>query len=1186
MGMGERITIDGNEAAAIVAYKLNEVIAIYPITPASPMGEEADIWSAQEKKNIWGSVPLVIEMQSEAGAAGAVHGALQRGALTTTFTASQGLLLMVPNMFKIAGELNSTVFHIAARAIATHALSIFGDHSDVMAARTTGFAFLASSSVQEAHDFALISQAATLRSRVPFVHFFDGFRTSHELSKIEELSDETMRAMIDDHLVRKVRERALSPDNPFIRGTSQNPDIFFQAREASNPFYNECPGIVKDAMLQFAKLTGRHYGLFDYYGALDAQRVIVLMGSGCLAVEETVDYLTERGEKVGLIKVRLYRPFSVQDFLEIVPDTVQSIAVLDRTKEPGSTGEPLYNDVIAALFQGMRKGTARFKKMPEVIGGRYGLSQKEFTPSMIIAIYNELMKNDPKEKFTVGINDDVTGLSLPYESDISFEPSDQFRAVFYGTGADGTVGANKNSIKIIGKETPLYVQGYFIYDSMKSGSVTISHLRFCKGAIRSTYRIQKSNFIAVHQFGLLQKLNVMETAQKGTQLLLNSEYAASEVWNYLPENVQKKIIENDMKVFVIDAGTIAKECGLGNRINTIMQTCFFMLTSLMPLEAAIESVKNSIRYTYGKRGETIVSSNVRAVEQARMNLHEINISKEALSKIKMRLPVPPDAPEHVKYQTANMIAGKGDDLPVSAFDADGTFPSGTIKYMKRDITQAVPVWDPQVCIQCGRCSLMCPHAVIRSKLFDPSQVQVPPIFPHAPSRFPSHRGQEFTIAVSPLDCTGCGICQEVCPAKNKHEPKMKAVTMEYQPAIRDQLIINWNDFLAIPDYDRTSLDLSSVRDIQSLTPLFEFSGACAGCGETPYLTLLSRLFGDRAIIANATGCSSIYGGNEPATPWTVNQMGKGPAWSNSLFEDNAEFGLGFRIAIDKEIEYAHELLRRLGPDVGAGIVNDLINARQDDEQQLLDQRNRVAALVKRLATIDKPEAAALKAICDMLVKKSVWCVGGDGWAYDIGFGGLDHVLSLGKKVNILVLDTEVYSNTGGQMSKATPPGAVAKFAARGKRTSKKDLVMMAMTYGSVYVARVAMGADNNQTIKAFREAEAFPGTSLIVAYSHCIGHGYDLKFGMEQQKKAVRSGYWPLMRFNPELLNQGKNPLQLDSAPPSSSLDEYIYNETRYTMLLHSNPVEARELYKKATADITLRWKWYEHWAAMNYERK
>jgi pyruvate-ferredoxin/flavodoxin oxidoreductase len=1183
--MNESITVDGNEAAAIVAYKTNEVIAIYPITPASPMGEEADIWSALEKKNIWGSIPLVIEMQSEAGAAGAVHGALQRGALTTTFTASQGLLLMIPNMYKIAGELNSTVFHIASRAIATHALSIFGDHSDVMAARSTGFAFLASSSVQEAHDFALIAQVATLRSRVPFLHFFDGFRTSHELSKIEVLSDEILRAMIDDHLVKQTRQRALSPDHPFIRGTSQNPDIFFQAREAANPFYNNCPAIVKEAMSQFAKLTGRNYGLFEYYGAPDAERILVLMGSGCLAVEEAIDYMIEKGEKVGLIKVRLYRPFSVGDFLDCIPGSVRSIAVLDRTKEPGSTGEPLYNDVVAALYQGMRKGTARFDKIPEVIGGRYGLSQKEFTPSMIIAIYNELSKNSPREKYTIGIEDDVTGLSLDYKSEISIEPSDQFRAVFYGTGADGTVGANKNSIKIIGEDTSLYVQGYFIYDSMKSGSVTVSHLRFSKNPIRSTYRIQSSNLIAVHQFGLLRKLNVMETVQDGTLLLLNCQYTGTDVWNSLPINIQEIILSKKMKVFAVNADAIAKECGLGSRINTIMQTCFFILTPLIPLESAKENIKKMIRSTYGKRGEIIVNSNIRAVDQAGIYLHEVNIPKDATSTIKMRDPVPPDAPEQVKYQTAKMIAGKGDDLPVSAFDPDGTFPSGTIKYMKRDITQIVPVWDPQVCIQCGRCSLMCPHAVIRAKLFDPSLVQVPHTLPHVPSRFLSHKGKNFTIAVSPLDCTGCGVCQEVCPARNKREPKLKAVTMEYNPAVREQQILNWNDFLAIPDYDRRLLDVSSVGDIQYLTPLFEFSGACAGCGETPYLTLLSRLFGDRAIIANATGCSSIYGGNEPATPWTVNQAGKGPAWSNSLFEDNAEFGLGFRLAIDKEIEYAHELLRSLRTDIGSDFIDELIDAKQETEQQLSDQRKRVSELMVKLDKVDNRAAVALKAISDVLVKKSVWCVGGDGWAYDIGFGGLDHVLSLGKKVNLLVLDTEVYSNTGGQMSKATPPGAVAKFAARGKRTSRKDLVMMAMTYGSVYVARVAMGADNNQTIKAFREAEAFSGTSLIVAYSQCIGHGYDLKIGMEQQKKAVRCGYWPLIRYNPDLLKSGQNPLQIDSAPPSLSLDEYIYNETRYTMLLQSNPEDARELYKKAATDVGMRWKWYRHWADMAYER-
>jgi pyruvate-ferredoxin/flavodoxin oxidoreductase len=1184
--MSEMITVDGNEAAARIAYKINEVIAIYPITPSSPMAEEADIWAAQDKKNLWGSVPLIVEMQSEAGVAGAVHGALQRGALTTTFTASQGLLLMIPNMYKIAGELNATVFHVAARTVATHALSIFGDHSDVMAVRSTGFALLSSANVQEAHDFALISQVATLRSRIPFVHFFDGFRTSHELSKIESISDETIGSMIDDSTICQVRERKLSPERPFIRGSSQNPDIFFQAREACNPFYDACPGIVADTMQKFADLTGRQYKLFDFYGAPDAERIIVLMGSGTMAVEEIVDYLRNNGEKVGFVKVRLYRPFSVDDFLTVIPDTVKNIAVLDRTKESGSTGEPLYNDIISAIFQGMKKGNAKFSIMPGIIGGRYGLSSKEFTPAMIKAIFDELSKANPKPKLTIGITDDVTGLSLSYDNSFSIESSNQLRAVFYGTGSDGTVGANKNTIKIIGEGTALYVQGYFIYDSMKSGSITVSHLRFGPEPIRSAYRICKSDFIAVHQFGLLQKLNVMETVQEGTTILLNSPYSSEHVWDYIPMSVQETIIQKKLDVYVINANDIAKELGLGGRINTIMQTCFFMLTSLMPHESAISKIKDSIRSTYGRRGESVVNKNIQAVERAKHSLNQINIDPDVRSQHDIRSPVSSNAPEYVKKNAALMIAGRGDELPVSAFEPDGTFKSGTMQYMKRNVTLDMPVWDPQVCIQCGRCSIMCPHAVIRAKIFDPSEVHnIPQLFKYVPALHPSHKGMMFTIAVSPEDCTGCKVCEEVCPAKNKKEPKLKAVTLVNQPSTRGQEIDNWNFFLSIPDYDRCKLNMSTVNDDQYLTPLFEFSGACAGCGETPYLTLLSRLFGDRAIIANATGCSSIYGGNEPATPWTVNQEGKGPAWSNSLFEDNAEFGLGFRLAIDKHIEYAHELLRSLGSELGVHLIDALIGAKQENEQDFKDQRNRVANLIDRLKNIDKPTAAALISISDVLVKKSVWCVGGDGWAYDIGFGGLDHVLSLGKKVNILVLDSEVYSNTGGQMSKATPVGAVAKFAVRGKRTSKKDLAMMAMTYGSVYVARVALGADANQTIMAFREAEKFKGTSLIIAYSQCIGHGYDLAYGMEQQKKAVQSGYWPLLRYNPDLLNLGKNPLQTDSSEPSISLDKYIYNETRYTMLLHSYPEDARELYNKAAEDVSRRWNWYKHWAQMNVDR-
>lgn len=1184
--MSSMITVDGNEAAARVAYKVNEVIAIYPITPASPMGEDADQWASQGKRNIWDSVPHVIEMQSEAGASGAVHGALQRGALTTTFTASQGLLLMIPEMYKIAGELNPTVFHVAARTVATHALSIFCDHGDVMAARATGFALFSSSSVQEAHDFALIAQAASLRSRIPFIHFFDGFRTSHELSKIESLSDEIIRSMIDNLLVKKVRERALSPDRPFIRGTSQNPDIFFQAREASNIFYDACPGIVRETMLQFEKLTGRAYDLFKYYGADDAEKIIVLMGSGVLAVEETVNYLIECGEKVGCIKVNLYRPFSVDDFLRVLPQTVRSIAVLDRTKEPGSTGEPLYCDIISALYQGMKQKNAKVRSMPEVIGGRYGLSSKECTPSMIKAVFDELSKKTPEQKFTIGIADDITMKSLSYDPIFTIGQPDQLQAVFYGSGADGTVSANKNSIKIIGKETPLFVQGYFVYDSMKSGSVTVSHLRFGKNTIKSTYKITKADFIAVHQFGFLERINILEMAKVNTILLLNSPYSADQVWNYFPRDIQENIIGKKIRVYVIDAYSIARECGLGGRINTVMQTCFFKLTSLIPEEYAIGKVKEAVKNTYGRRGEEIVSMNLKAIDQVSGKLHEIAIPAQATANFDRRAPVPEDAPEFVKTRIAPMIAGKGDELPVSAFEPDGTFPSGTMKYMKRNITNAMPVWYPEICIQCGRCSLMCPHAVIRAKLFDPVELShAPASFKYTDARNPSHKGMMYTIAVSPEDCTGCRICEEVCPAKDKSEPKRKAVTIIDSPEERTQAISDWNFFLSIPDYDRAKLNISTVRDVQFMAPAFEFSGACAGCGETPYLILLSRLFGDRAIIANATGCSSIYGGNEPATPWTKDQKGRGPAWSNSLFEDNAEFGLGFRLAIDKQIEYANELLIKCSTELGTNIVDSIINAPQDSEKDLQDQRVRIAALVNKLEEMDTSEARQLKTIADVLVKKSVWCAGGDGWAYDIGYGGLDHLLSLGKKVNILVLDTEIYSNTGGQMSKATPPGAVAKFAARGKKTSKKDLAMIAMTYGSVYVAKVALGADNSQTVKAFLEAERFKGTSLIIAYSQCIGHGYDLAYGMEQQKRAVQSGYWPLLRYNPDLQLQGRNPLQIDSAAPSLPLDKYIYNETRYTMLLYNSPEDAKKLFMKASQDVENRWKWYKHWSQMNVER-
>ncbi|HLV31061.1 MAG TPA: pyruvate:ferredoxin (flavodoxin) oxidoreductase [Chitinispirillaceae bacterium] len=1183
--MAKYMTSDGNEAAAHVAYRVNEVIAIYPITPSSPMGELADQWAAEERKNIWGSVPLVVEMQSEGGASGAVHGSLQRGALTTTFTASQGLLLMIPNMFKIAGELNAAVIHVAARTIATHALSIFCDHSDIMATRSTGFAILSSSSVQEAHDFALISQLASLKTRVPFLHFFDGFRTSHEISKFELIPDGQIKTLIDNKTIIAHRDRALSPDNPFIRGTSQNPDIFFQARESVNPFYDSCPEIVENVMEQFGKLTKREYHLFEYFGSPDAERVIILMGSSQQTVEETVQYLNGKGEKTGVVKVRLYRPFSVSHFLKVIPQTVRKIAVLDRTKEPGSIGEPLYLDVVSAINQEYTAKRAGFRSMPFITGGRYGLSSKEFTPPMVKAVFDELSKDKPQNSFTIGINDDVSGKSLQYDTGVVMEPTDQTRAVFYGYGSDGTVSANKNTLKIIGTETDYFVQGYFVYDSMKAGSVTVSHLRFSHKPIKSSYRIFHSGFVACHQFSFVERIPVLETAQQGATFLLNCPYSVDAVWNELPKTVQKTIIDKKLRVFVIDAYSIAKELGLGNRINTIMQICFLGLSEIMAISVAKEKVKEYIRKSYGRHGDTIVNKNIAAVDQALQHLHELPYPEEITGSIDMKKVVPDDAPEFVKACTSRMIAGQGDELPVSAFDPDGRFPSGTTRYMKRNITGEMPVWDPDVCIQCGRCSLACPHAVVRAKMFPAAMLAgAPQSFRSVPLKRRGYEEYSYSIAVSPDDCTGCRLCVVVCPAKNKTDPKLKALNMQPQPQIRERENENWRFFIALPESDRADLNFNRVQDVQFLEPLFEFSGACAGCGETPYVTLLSRLFGERAIIANATGCSSIYGGNEPATPWAADRQGRGPAWSNSLFEDNAEFGFGFRIAVDKEFDYAKELLQKLAPGIGEELVNSLIEAPRKTEKDISDQRKRLDILRSKLNKIDNPAAKDLFSLCDVFVKKSVWLLGGDGWAYDIGFGGLDHVMALGKDVNILVLDTEVYSNTGGQMSKATPLGAVAKFAARGKRTPKKDLVMMAMTYGSVYVARIALGADGNQALKAFNEAEAFDGSSLIVAYCPCIGQGYNLSNGMEQQKRAVQSGYWPLLRYNPDLRKEGKNPLQLDSSPPSIPLEHYIYNETRYKMLQRSLPGEAAQLLKRASDEVKMRYGWYKYWAAMKME--
>ena len=1182
---GKKVTIDGNTAAAHTAYHLSEVVAIYPITPSSPMGEFADLWASEGKPNIWGTVPQVTEMQSEGGASGAVHGSLQRGGLTTTFTASQGLLLMLPNMFKIAGELTPTVFNIAARSVACQALSIFGEHSDVMATRSTGFAMLASNSIQEAMDFPLIAQAASLESRIPFVHFFDGFRTSHEISKVDLLTPEEMKPLINNDLVRAHRKRALSSDNPFIRGTAQNPDVYFQARETVNPYYLACPDIVEKVMDLFYKVVGRKYELFQYYGAPDAKKIIVLMCSGAETVQETVEYLMEKGGKVGLVKVRLYRPFSIKHFINSLPKTVDTICALDRTKEPGSVGEPLYTDIVTAIQEAKDEGLTHFKDIPKIIGGRYGLSSKEFTPAMVKGLFDEMKKMVPKNHFTIGINDDVTHTSISYDPDFSIEPADRTRAVFYGLGSDGTVGANKNTIKIIGEETENYAQGYFVYDSRKAGSLTISHLRFGPTPIHSPYLINRANFVACHQFSFLERYDVLKTAQPGAVFLLNSSYSVDEVWDYMPYSIQQTIIEKKLSFYVIDAYKIAKEVGLGARINTIMQVCFFYLSKVIPMEKAIEAIKRFIKKSYGMKGDKIVNTNFAAVDNALSNLHEVKVPEKATSQLAEHLTVPVEAPEFVKKVTAEIIAGNGDNLPVSAFSPDGTFPSGTTKWEKRNVAREIPAWDPNTCIQCGKCVMVCPHAVIRAKVYDPKLLSAAPdTFKSVDAKNSQFKGMKYTLQISPEDCTGCGLCVINCPAKNKTNPELKAINMVFQPPIRKQEAKNWDFFLTIPEVDRKELKLNAVRNVQYLQPLFEFSGSCAGCGETPYLKLLSQLFGDRAIIANATGCSSIYGGNLPTTPWTFNKEGRGPAWSNSLFEDNAEFGFGMRLAIDKQLEFAYELLEKLSTEIGKDLVDEIKKADQSNEEGLSKQRERIVKLVKKIDKIEKSEAKDLLSIIDVLTKKSVWIVGGDGWAYDIGYGGLDHVIAQKRNVNILVLDTETYSNTGGQMSKATPLGAIAKFAAGGKRTLKKDLAMMAVTYGSVYVARVAMGANDSQVIKAFREAEAFDGPSIIVAYSHCISHGYNLINGLNQQKLAVQSGYWPLMRYNPTLAKEGKNPLQLDSKAPSIPLEDYIYNENRYKMLTRNMPEEAKKLLKEAQEGVNKQWRMYQRLAA-TYEK-
>lgn len=1183
--MKEEVEVmDGNEAAAYIAHKTNEVCAIYPITPSSTMGEFADQWSSEGRKNIWGSVPHVVELQSEGGASGTVHGSLQTGSLTTTFTASQGLMLMLPNMYKIAGELTSTVFHVTARSLACQALAIFGDHQDVMAARMTGFALLSAESVQAVMDMALVAQASSLESRIPFLHFFDGFRTSHEVNKIKVISDEHIRAMINDDLVIAHRNRALNPDKPVLRGSAQNPDVYFQGRETVNAFYDRTPEIVQNVMDKLARLTGRQYHLFDYVGAKDADRVIILMGSSAETALETLNYLNAKGEKVGILNVHLYRPFSAKHFLAALPKSVKSIAVLDRTKEVGADGEPLYKDVVTAISQSFAAGTLPMAKMPRVIGGRYGLASKEFTPAMVKAVFDELKKETPKNSFTVGINDDVTHTSLDFDPHFITESDKVVRAMFYGLGSDGTVGANKNSIKIIGTETDFYAQGYFVYDSKKAGSRTVSHLRFGPEPIHSTYLIQSANFIGCHQFVFLQQVNVLANAAKGGVLLLNSPYSAEEVWNHLPHSVQADIIKKEIKLYVVDGYKVAMEAGMGSRVNTIMQTCFFAISGVLPREEAIAKIKESIKKTYSKKGESVVKKNFEAVDQTLASLHQVKVPAKATSSIEMPPPVSEKAPEFVKKVVAKIMVGEGDSLPVSAMPIDGTFPTGTAAWEKRNIALSVPVWDPETCIQCGTCVFVCPHAVLRAKHYDGA------LLSNAPAGFKAtpKKGKDvpantkYSLQVAAEDCTGCGACVEACPAKNKKQPELKAINMADKEPILEQERANFEFFQKLPVNDRSTLELSSLNSIQFTEPLFEFSGACGGCGETAYLKLLSQLFGDRALIANATGCSSIYGGNLPTTPWTKNHEGRGPAWSNSLFEDNAEFGYGFRVSVDKQREFAGELLKKLAPQLGDSLVDGLLKASQKTEADIAAQRKRVADLKAKLPKISQPEAKLLLAVADVLVNRSVWIVGGDGWAFDIGYGGLDHVLASGNNVNALVLNTEVYSNTGGQCSKATPRGAVAKFASGGKKVAVKDLGLIAISYGNIYVASVSIGANPSRTIKAFQEAEAYEGPSLILAYSHCIAQGIDdMRHGLNQQKLAVQCGLWPLYRYNPDLKKEGKNPLVLDSKKPTLAAKDFAYNETRFKSLAASNPTEAARLMELMQQDIDAKWQIYEKLAGV-----
>ncbi len=1170
-------TLDGSQAVASVAYRLSEVIAIFPITPSSNMGEFSDEWAAHGMHNLWNTVPQVSEMQSEGGAAGAVHGALQAGALSTTFTASQGLLLMIPNMFKIAGELTPFVMHVSARTIATHALSIFGDHSDVMACRSTGFAMLAAGSVQEAQDFAAIAHMATLQARIPFLHFFDGFRTSHEVAKIAELSDDDLRALIDEEAIAAHRRRGLSPEHPVLRGTAQNPDVFFQAREACNPFYDACAGEVKAAMDRFAKVTGRRYRLYDYVGHPEAERVIVMMGSGAEAAHELVDWMVARGEKVGLLKVRLFRPFATEDFVRAIPRTARAIAVLDRTKEPGAIGDPLYLDVVGALRDAEEDGIVQTRA--RVVGGRYGLSSKEFSPAMVRAVYDELARDKPRRRFTVGIVDDVTGLSLPVDSSFDIEPDDVVRAVFYGLGADGTVGANKNSIKIIGEETDQFAQGYFVYDSKKSGAITISHLRFGPRPIQSSYLIRRAGFVAVHQWSFFERYDVLELAVPGGTLLINSIHPAERIWDELPREIQERIIELKLKVYTIDALDVARRAGMGGRVNTVMQTCFFALANIFPREEAIAHIKRQIKKTYGAKGEDVVKRNYAVVDDSLARLHEVKVPGKASSEIRLPPIVSDKAPDFVKRVTAVMLAGKGDGLPVSAFPVDGTWPTATAKWEKRNIAHEIPQWHPVVCTQCNKCAMVCPHAAIRVKVYPAAALAgFPPTFQWCDYKGKQFQGEKYTVQVAPEDCTGCSLCVEVCPAKDKLNPRQKAIEMVPQAPLRAPERDNYEFFLALPEVDRTRPPLN-VMGTQFFEPLFEYSGACSGCGETPYIKLLTQLFGDRALIANATGCSSIYGGNLPTTPYAVNREGRGPAWNNSLFEDNAEFGFGYRLAVDQQTRQAQELLRSLQGEVDVMLVDKLLTAGQQGEAAIRAQRERVAALREQLKECSRPEARRLEQLADYLVRKSVWIVGGDGWAYDIGYGGLDHVLASGRDVNVLVLDTEVYSNTGGQQSKATPIGAAAKFAAAGKSIAKKDLGLLAMAYGSVYVAQVAFGANDAQTVKTFLEAEAYPGPSLIIAFSHCIAHGYDLANGAAQQKLAVDTGYWPLYRYDPRRHGPNESPLHVDSTAPRGKVIDYARNETRFRMVEQQDPARFKALMHMLQSKSEERRALYAHMA-------